>query len=129
MRTIKDTGLDSVRMRCNGRSVQLYKAHSFWQRAIGLIGLSELHANEGLWLSPCNSIHTFGMQYRIDVVFLSKSLSVRKVVHAVPNEFYACAEANSVLELRSGTCHRLLIDVGCVWQRENNEACVLDGRV
>ena len=129
MRVIKYSGLDCVRMRCNERSVQIYKAHSFRQRAVGLIGLSELLEYEGLWLSPCNSIHTFCMKHKIDVVFLSKSLSVLKVVHAVPNRFYGCAKANSVLELCYGTCHRLHIDKGSVWQIENNQTSVLGGCV
>jgi uncharacterized membrane protein (UPF0127 family) len=43
---------------------------SLLERAIGLLGTTELRPDEGVYLSPCKSIHTYFMHYPIDVLFL-----------------------------------------------------------
>jgi len=58
----------------------VYYASSFFLRMRGLLGRSFLKDGEGLYLPKCNSIHTFFMQFSIDVVFIDKSLRVKKVV-------------------------------------------------
>lgn len=49
---------------------RLEVARSLWQQTIGLLGRSTLPEDSGMWLEPCNSIHSFGMQFSIDVLFL-----------------------------------------------------------
>jgi len=36
----------------------------------GLLKHAGLAPGEGLWIAPCEAIHTFGMRFPIDVVFL-----------------------------------------------------------
>jgi len=43
-------------------------AAGFWSRLFGLMFKKQI--NYGLWLLPCRSIHTFGMRFSIDVVYL-----------------------------------------------------------
>lgn len=43
-------------------------AAGFWSRLLGLMFKKQI--NYGLWLLPCRSIHTFGMRFSIDVVYL-----------------------------------------------------------
>ena len=45
-------------------------------------GKGGLEAGHGLWIVPCQSVHTFWMRFSIDVVFLDEH---RKVIHLVEN--------------------------------------------
>ena len=57
-------------------------ADSFLRSLIGLMGRSSLEAGHGLWIVPCQSVHTFWMRFSIDVVFLDEH---SKVIHLVEN--------------------------------------------
>lgn len=60
---------------------RLERASSPLARMRGLLGKASLAEGEGLWIQPCNAIHTFFMRFAIDVVFLSRDL---RVVRAIP---------------------------------------------
>src|SRR5262249_15313180 len=53
-------------------------------RRRGLLKRTALDAGEGLWIFPTQAIHTFGMQFAIDVVFLDSSLFVKRVYPSLP---------------------------------------------
>ena len=46
---------------------------SSFDRMRGLLGRTSLAAGEGLWLSPCTSIHMFFMRMPIDAAFLNRA--------------------------------------------------------
>jgi uncharacterized membrane protein (UPF0127 family) len=74
------------------------------KRRTGLLKHTELVAGDGLWIVPCEAVHTFAMKFAIDLVFLSKRRQVRKIRHAVPRRRIAVdLLAHSVLELPAGT--------------------------
>ena len=74
------------------------------KRRTGLLKHQRLKAGEGLWINPCESVHTFFMKFPIDLVYLDKHRKVRKVRNAVPAwRMSACLTAESVLELPAGT--------------------------
>ena len=74
------------------------------KRRTGLLKHQRLEPGEGLWISPCESVHTFFMKFAIDLVYLDKQKKVRKVRHAVPPwRLSACLAAHSVLELPAGS--------------------------
>ena len=76
-------------------------------RRTGLLKHARLEPGDGLWIVPCESVHTFFMKFPIDLVYLDKKRKVRKVRHAVPAwRLSACLTAHSVLELPSGTVKR-----------------------
>lgn len=79
-------------------------AHSFRARWIGLIGQSTLGAREGLLLVPGGSIHTFGMRFAIDAVFLDRQLRVIGLREDIPSwrVVFAPTGTRLVLELRAG---------------------------
>jgi uncharacterized protein len=82
-------------------------AGSLWLRMKGLLGRSELPAGEGILLRPASSIHMAFMRFPIDAVFLSKDLTVLKVVPDLkPWRMSTRFRAHSVLELPAGTCER-----------------------
>ena len=55
---------------------RLAVADTFFSRLIGLMGRRHLSSGEGLWICPCQSIHTMWMRFTIDVLFLDKDRSV-----------------------------------------------------
>src|SRR6202044_853435 len=74
------------------------------KRRKGLLGRSGLGAGHGLWIVPCEAVHTFGMRFAIDLVYLDRKMRVRKVRSAVPPwRMSACLSAHSVIELPAGT--------------------------
>jgi uncharacterized membrane protein (UPF0127 family) len=73
-------------------------------RRKGLLGRDGLAAGEGLWIVPCESVHTFGMRFPIDLIYLDRSRKVKKVRSGLPPwRLSACLSAHSVLELPAGT--------------------------
>ena len=74
------------------------------KRRTGLLKHSRLDPGDGLWITPCESVHTFFMKFAIDLVYLDRNKKVRKVRHAVPPwRLSACLTAHSILELPAGT--------------------------
>jgi len=59
-------------------------ADSFFRRLQGLLGQDSLASGAGLILKPCDSIHTFFMNFPIDVVFLDRYDLAIKVYHSLP---------------------------------------------
>lgn len=57
------------------------RAVTFVSRLAGLLGRQPLSEGEGLWIAPCRSIHSIGMRYAIDVLFLD---GTGKVIGAYP---------------------------------------------
>jgi uncharacterized membrane protein (UPF0127 family) len=77
------------------------------KRRMGLLKHQRLEPGEGLWIVPCESVHTFFMKFPIDLVYLDKQRKVRKVRSAVPAwRMSACLTAHSILELPAGTAER-----------------------
>ena len=73
-------------------------------RRTGLLKHTGLEPGEGLWIAPTEAVHTFGMKFPIDVLFLDKKRRVLKIRHAMARSRMAfCLTAHSVLELPSGT--------------------------
>jgi hypothetical protein len=59
-------------------------------RVRGLLGRTELPADEGLLITKCPSIHMFGMKFAIDVVFLNgEDVVVDWVENIAPGKLYA----------------------------------------
>lgn len=76
-------------------------------RRKGLLGRDGLLPGEGLWIAPCESVHTFFMRFPIDLVYLDRKLRVKKIKSSVgPWRLSACFTAHSVLELPVGTINR-----------------------
>jgi uncharacterized membrane protein (UPF0127 family) len=74
------------------------------KRNKGLLGRKLLVPGGGMWIIPCESVHTFFMQFSIDLVYLDREHRVRKLRSGVPPwRLSACLSARSVLELPAGT--------------------------
>jgi uncharacterized membrane protein (UPF0127 family) len=78
-------------------------ADSFFTRLKGLLGARRLLTGEGLIIRPCNSVHTFGMKYAIDVVFADAGHRVLKTVASLePGKAAMCRDGRYVVELPAG---------------------------
>lgn len=90
------------RNRVLGRAVR--KADSFWLRLRGLMFRRPLAEGEGLWIEPCNAVHTHFMRFPIDVIFLDRQHVVVHVIPAMaPWRFSpVIRQAMAVLELPAG---------------------------
>ena len=83
---------------------RLEVADSAAKRNKGLLGRRGLEPGGGLWIIPCQSVHTFFMQFAIDLVYLDREYRIRKVRRAVgPWRLSVCFSAHSILELPAGT--------------------------
>jgi len=92
----------------------LETANSLFARLKGLLGRSSLPTGHGLWLRPCNGIHTFGMRFSIDVVVFDSDLRViASVSDLLPNRITPVyLRASSVLELPAGTLAGMPLAIG-----------------
>jgi uncharacterized protein len=92
-------------------------------RRKGLLGRNNLPAGEGMWIIPCESVHTFFMRFSIDLVYLDRALKVRKVRSNVPPwRLSACLSAHSVIELAPGTIQTTQTRVGDQLEFATNDA-------
>lgn len=92
-----------------------------WSRLRGLLGRAPLRpdAEEALLLSPCGAVHTLGMRYALDIIFLDKAGRVLDFHAALPpGRMRHCRGAWRTVELSSGGLARLQPQTGeeLTWQ-------------
>jgi len=89
------------------------------KRRTGLLKHNGLKPGEGLWIVPCESVHTFFMKFPIDLVYLDRKNKVRKVRHAVkPWRMSICLTAHSIIELPAGAAQQTGTQTGDELQLE-----------
>lgn len=89
-------------------------ADSYFRRLVGLLGKTRkwARAGRGLWIIPSHGIHTIGMLFPIDLIFLDREKNVVHLEeHVRPFRISKVSlKSYSVLELpahtvfRTGTC-------------------------
>lgn len=85
----------------------LMLAQSFYQRLVGLHCRTGLAEHTGLWILRCNAVHTLGLVYAIDLLYLNRyGKIIKRVDQLVPNRCSICWSADSVVELPAGYCNR-----------------------
>lgn len=103
MRVLEEGAVNASNgMRLAGR-VRL--AETPRERMRGLLGRPSLPAGEGLLLDPCRAVHTVGMRFPIDVLFLDRSGRVVRAAGRIrPHRpLLVAPRARRVLELPAGT--------------------------
>ena len=87
------------------------KTSSVFERMQGLLCREPIKENEGLLIQPCSSIHTIGMRYDIDVVFLNNDFTIKKICkHVKPWRCAMSFGAAMVLEMIAGSVEKLGLD-------------------
>lgn len=85
-----------------------------WSRMKGLIGRAELGQGEGLLLSPCQSVHMYGLAFTVDVLFLDEAYRVVAVYEELEpgRRTNTHQEARYAVKLAAGTVARAEVEVG-----------------
>ncbi len=106
--------MKTVSIQKNGEPLlSVWNANRYFLRLRGLLGRT-LEGTGGLLLTPCNGIHTFGMRYEIDAVYLDKAGIVLRIDEALPRgrAWSVQRGAYRVLELAGRHAERYGIHVG-----------------
>ena len=97
-------------------ATRLSVAATHWSRFFGLMGreASAFRSGDGLWIVPCRGVHTFAMNFPIDVVYLDNA---NLVVHVEENlKPWRLGRVNfrahSVLELPANTVRATRTTIG-----------------
>lgn len=97
-------------------ATSLAVADSHFTRLRGLLGMSsdDFSSGRGLWIVPCHGVHTLGMTFPIDVVYLDQSNTVVHVQNELKPWRFAPVrmQASSVLELPCRTAAETKTAVG-----------------
>ncbi len=79
----------------------------------GLLATQELSPDTALLIMPCNSVHTFFMNYSIDVIYLDKQAKIKKIVSQLkPWRLSMSLASTTTLELASGMAEKLNLTLG-----------------
>jgi len=98
-----------IKLICQKKNIvlgeKIFVASTFLERLKGLMCDKSLGVEfDGMLIKPCNSIHTFFMNYKIDVLFLNKEYKVVKILRSIGpwrlTKIYL--QANQVLEMEGG---------------------------
>lgn len=97
-------------------ATQLAVADTHWTRLRGLLGRShdDFRNGSGLWIVPCHGVHTLGMAFPIDVLYLDRNLTVIDIQSQLQPWRLAPVRrrATSVLELPSQTALETKTEIG-----------------
>ena len=91
-------------------------ADTHWTRLRGLLGLrsSDFRNGSGLWIVPCHGVHTLGMGFPIDVIYLDRAMTVIHIQRDLQPWRFAPVRtaAATVLELPCSTAEETGTAVG-----------------
>jgi len=78
MAVLTPRGLAFNRTRQIPLATALAVADTHWTRLRGLLGVtaSDFRNGSGLWIVPCHGVHTLGMGFPIDVIYLDGKQTV-----------------------------------------------------
>ena len=78
MAVLSSAGMAYNRTRQAYLATELAIADTHWTRLRGLLGrrAGDFRKGCGLWIVPCHGVHTLGMAFPIDVLYLDRDLRV-----------------------------------------------------
>ena len=87
----------------------VHQARGLRARRRGLSGLEDLDADRALRIGRCRAVHTFGMRFPLDLVWLASDGAVVRVDRDVPPRRHRwCRRAAAVVETKGGESARFL---------------------
>ncbi len=89
-------------------------ADTFFLRLKGLLGRPSLSSRRGILLKPANSIHTIGMKFAIDVIYVDQHGIILKIVENMPPGKIGLPVAGTsyVIETAGGEISKIAPSVG-----------------
>lgn len=106
---LRDSTPFTLRNTRNDRTIadRLLTAFDSASRRRGLLGRTSLPHDTALVIAPSNAVHTFFMQFHIDIALVARDGRVLKICAAVPPRRIAVAlRAYAVIELAAGALAR-----------------------
>jgi len=101
---------------------QLKVTQTAWERLRGLLAYPPLDDNQAMLITPCSSVHMFGMRHALDIAYLNKTGEVIKIVSSLrPMAVSMCFGAAATLEMPVNSISKHNIQKGDVLTWENNE--------
>jgi uncharacterized membrane protein (UPF0127 family) len=89
--------------------LRVFSAVRRGERRRGLAGLGDLPPGWGLRIARCRAVHTLGMRFAVDLLWIGGDGSIVRIDRGVgPRRHAACLRARSVLEVRAGQADRFL---------------------
>lgn len=67
-------------IRIGSKYYTLEVADNFVTRFFGLMGRKSISHDSAMFITPCNSIHTFFMRFTMTAIFVDKDMRVTKVI-------------------------------------------------
>ncbi len=108
-----DVRLTDLESRSLAGGLRLLVAGDRRSRLRGLSGLDDLPAGHALLIERCRSVHTVGMRFALDLVWLDAEGAVVRVDAGVgPRRLRSCARARAVVETRAGSGARFAAALG-----------------
>lgn len=102
-----DARFDGLEARRLPGGVTVLVASGRRSRMRGLARLDALPSDHGLLIERCRSVHTAGMRFALDLLWLGRDGAVVRVDHAVPpRRLVTCLRARSVIEAYAGAGDR-----------------------
>lgn len=101
--------IDNKELICD----EIISAENFFERLFGLIFMN-LKANQGFLINNCNSIHTFWMRYKIDLLFLDNNNEIIKIYENF-RQFKitpVIKNADKVIEFPASTIKKKFLKIG-----------------
>lgn len=100
------------------------RAVTWYRRMRGLLGRRELAADCAMLIEHCSAVHTVGMRFALDLIFLDRNDRVVKVItHVKPGcwMIWGGVGARRVVELSSNCVSSTAVAVGqrVTWERES----------
>ncbi|MBA2347205.1 MAG: DUF192 domain-containing protein [Solirubrobacterales bacterium] len=97
------TRLGALEAEPLGDGRELRHARSFGEKRRGLAGLTSLPPEVGLQIHRCRAVHTVGMRFALDLIWLDGDGRVVRIDRGVPRRRQRfCRRARSVIEVAAG---------------------------
>jgi len=64
-------------------ALNIARADTHLKRLKGLLGTLRLNSDEGIWVTPSQGVHTIGLRFAIDLVYLNSNHSVIELVESI----------------------------------------------
>lgn len=94
------------------KQMEAWIADSYLSRLRGLLGKKQLSGTDGLLLKRCSAVHTIGMRYSLDLVFMDREGKVLKCAEGVkPFRMATAKGAYYTLELNEGVINEQDISI------------------
>ena len=98
-------------------------ANTFFSRLKGLLGRNGFKGIDGFFIPKCRAVHTFFMQFPIDIICINKDFRVIRIVRNLqPYKNFTCLLAtHGVIELPEGMITSTKTELGDYIEMKNND--------